>query len=305
MKLLKKKFKIGYFADGLWAQKTLYKILQNKTLEVVFVIPRYNKIDKSLKKIALKNNIDFIIIKNVNKKTNINKLKKYKADLYVSMSFNQIIKKELLLQPKCGFINCHAGALPFYRGRNVLNWALINDEKFFGVSVHFIDEGIDTGDLILQKKYKIRDKDNYSSLLIRASNHCSALLYKAIISIKERTFKKIKQSCIDKKGSYYRGRNKDDEFIKWSNSGRKIFNHIRAISEPGPGAKTKVNDDLLILNSSIFKKNKISKNFKPGTIISIKKGILVIKTIDGILNVKKYIFLSNENKLKPGIVLKS
>ena len=42
-----------------------------------------------------------------------------------------------------GFLNCHAGALPFYRGRNILNWALINDEKEFGVTVHFIDEGID------------------------------------------------------------------------------------------------------------------------------------------------------------------
>jgi len=304
MNLFNKKFKIGYFADGLWAQKNLEKILQNETLEVVFVIPRYNKIDESLKKIAVKNGIDFIIMKDVNKKTNIQKLKKYKADLYVSMSFNQIIKKELLLLPKLGFINCHAGALPFYRGRNILNWALINDEKFFGVSVHFIDEGIDTGDLILQKKYKIRDKDNYSSLLLRASNHCSYLLYKAIVSIKDKRYKKIKQINIDKKGSYCRGRNKDDEFIKWSDSGRKIFNHIRAISKPGPCAKTRVNDDLLIFHNSKFDKKTFSDKFKPGTIISVRKGILFIKTIDGVLKVKKYIFLSKEKKLKAGMVLK-
>ena len=72
--------------------------------------------------------------------------------------------------PKYGAINCHAGKLPDYRGRNILNWALINDEKEFGITVHFIDEGIDTGDIILQESFEIKDSDNYKSLLDLAIN---------------------------------------------------------------------------------------------------------------------------------------
>jgi methionyl-tRNA formyltransferase len=65
------------------------------------------------------------------------------------MSFNQIFKSEIINLPRLKTINCHAGKLPFYRSRNILNWVLINDEKEFGITVHYVDEGIDTGDIIL------------------------------------------------------------------------------------------------------------------------------------------------------------
>ena len=60
--------------------------------------------------------------------------------------------------PPLKTINCHAGKLPFYRGRNILNWVLINDEREFGITVHYVDEGIDTGDIILQRVFPITDK---------------------------------------------------------------------------------------------------------------------------------------------------
>ena len=77
--------------------------------------------------------VDLISYEDVNSPQAVAKFQKYNADLFVSMSFDQILKKDIILLPKMGFLNCHAGALPFYRGRNILNWALINDEKEFGV----------------------------------------------------------------------------------------------------------------------------------------------------------------------------
>lgn len=68
-------------------------------------------------------------------------------------------------------INCHAGKSPLYRGRNILNRALINDEKEFGITVHYVDEGIDTGDIILQRVYEITDEENYATLLDRAHTY--------------------------------------------------------------------------------------------------------------------------------------
>ena len=102
---------------------------------------KINSEDKILKDYAKQNNIDYLKHKNVNSKEFISNIAKYNCDLFVSMSFNQIFKTQIINLPKYKAINCHAGKLPFYRGRNVLNWALINDEKEFGITVHFIDEG--------------------------------------------------------------------------------------------------------------------------------------------------------------------
>jgi methionyl-tRNA formyltransferase len=141
--------KIGYFGDGRWAQKSLRKILAMDGIEVTFIVPRFKNPDSELRKIADEEGIPFLVTKNVNTKEFIQLIDKYSADLFVSMSFDQILKEDFLRVPPKGTINCHAGALPFYRGRNVLNWVLINDEKSFGVTVHYVDKGIDTGDIMV------------------------------------------------------------------------------------------------------------------------------------------------------------
>ena len=94
------------------------------------------------------------------------------------MSFNQIFKQSIISLPELGIISCHAGKLLLYRGRNVLNWVLINDEKEFGITVHYIDEGIDTGDIIIQKSFQIKDTDTYKSLLEKASSNNGYLNFK-------------------------------------------------------------------------------------------------------------------------------
>ncbi|OEY36955.1 formyl transferase [Campylobacter jejuni] len=109
------------------------------------------------------------------------------------MSFDQIFKEELLKLYPRKIINCHAGKLPFYRDRNILNWALINDEKEFGISVHFIDKGINTGDIILQKTYEIKDSDDYTTLLNLCHKECASLLYESLILFLENNVKAYKQ----------------------------------------------------------------------------------------------------------------
>ena len=89
-----------------------------------------------------------------------------------------IIKFRFLFPMKT--INCHAGALPFYRGRNILKWTLINDEKSLGVTLYYMDEGIDTGDIILQSHCEINDNDNYATLFETAYKKCAEVLYQAL-----------------------------------------------------------------------------------------------------------------------------
>lgn len=193
--------------------KTFNKLIKDPDIKISFICVRYELADETLKKCAEKNNIDFIKHKNVNSDEFISTVEKYKCDLFVSMSFNQIFKSKIINLPKYKVINCHAGKLPFYRGRNVLNWVLINDEKEFGVTVHFVDEGIDTGDIILQKNFKINDDDNYNTLLEKAYIECANLVYEAILLFKDENVKSYEQSKISSLGFYCVKRKNGDEIL--------------------------------------------------------------------------------------------
>ena len=197
-----KKLKIGYFADGPWSHLAFERIISNDDIEVAFITPRFDTKDEQLKQYAKTYDIDYILAKNVNAPEYLEQVRQYDCDLFVSMSFNQIFRIEIINIPRYKTINCHAGKLPFYRGRNILNWALINDEKEFGITVHYVDEGIDTGDIILQRTYPIDDNDDYQTLLEVAHIECASILYDAILLFQNDEVTRINQKTIHSTGMY-------------------------------------------------------------------------------------------------------
>jgi methionyl-tRNA formyltransferase len=287
--------KIGYFADGPWSHEALEKIVEDKRFEIAFIVPRYDSRDPVLKEWASKLAVDFLPIENVNHPDAISQLQRYGADLFVSMSFNQILRKQILSIPLKGFINCHAGALPFYRGRNILNWVLINDEKEFGVTAHYIDEGIDTGDIILQKKSLITDEDNYSTLLARAIGLCAEVLYEALVSIETNSVKRIVQSEIHPVGSYFGRRREGDEWIDWSWSSRRIFNFVRAITTPGPCARTMLEGGAVLIERASMIDGAPCYIGVAGEIVGKKGGALVVKTGDSTICIDSYSAPTSKN----------
>lgn len=243
-----KKIKIGYFADGPWSHRAFEKIINDDSIKVEFIVPRSDSSDNTL--FGYANNYQIPYHKGI--KVNSNEFyelaSSYNCDLFVSMSFNQIFRQRIINLPKLKTINCHAGKLPFYRGRNILNWALINDENEFGITVHYVDEGIDTGDIILQRTFPINDSDSYKSLLEVAIMECANILYDAIKTIQIGSFKPIKQTAIHPIGFYCGIRGEGDEIINWDNCSRDIFNFIRAICNPGPKATTFLNGKEVKIN---------------------------------------------------------
>ena len=229
--------KIGYFADGPWSHTTIEMLSKNSNIDLLFIVPRYDTQDPILKQWATDLKIPFIVEPNVNNYKFVEFIKSFNADLFISMSFNQILQSDILSIPPFGFINCHAGKLPFYRGRNPLNWVLINDEKEFGITVHYIDEGIDTGDIIIQDIFQITDHDSYSTLLDKAKLGCALSMEKAINKMINGDVQRIPQNSINPVGTYFGKRTIGDENIDFNWSSRRVFNFIRAISNPGPGAR--------------------------------------------------------------------
>lgn len=294
--------KIGYFADGPWAHKTFEKIIADSTIEILFLTVRYDKRDELLLQMAKNKGIPIELSRNINSQEFIEQISKYQADLFVSMSFNQIFKTQMINLPKYKTINCHAGKLPFYRGRNILNWALINDEKEFGITVHYVDEGIDTGDIIVQETYPITDEDNYGTLLARAYEGCADVLYRAIKMIQNNEVERIRQQDIDPIGTYCGMRQSGDEIIDWNQSSREIFNFIRAICTPGPQATSWINGKQIRINKArMIPGSHVYKNIAGQVLGKTGEGFL-IKTGDTMLEIIEYTY---EGKVRVGDRLQS
>ena len=281
--------KIGYFADGPWAHQAIAKILSRKDVQILFICLRYDNPDLILKKIAGDYAIPCFSVSNINSVQFVDEISKYNCDLFVSMSFNQIFRSSIRNTPPLGIINCHAGLLPFYRGRNVLNWALINDEKKFGVSVHYVDEGVDTGDIILQHSYPITDKDDYSTLLLRSYKSCAEILIEAIEKILQNNVTRQKQDDIHKHGTYCSVRKLGDEILNWNNTSRDIFNFVRAITTPGPCARTYIDNSEIKLLSMLYIPEAPIYLGIPGAILAKKDGLFLVKTLDSYIAIKSYV----------------
>ncbi len=255
-------FKVGFFGDDIWAHNILKLLMLDKTIKVSFVCGRLITKDNILKKIADKNKIHFLKLRDVNNKKFLEYVKKNKIDLLVSMSYDQIFKKEIIDLVKKKIINCHAGKLPFYRGRSILNWVLINGEKKFGITTHFVNKEIDKGNIINQKVYRINKNDDFKSLLDKSYLECPKLLYKSIKQIQTNKYKSIPQSKLSKKFSYFTKRKNGDEIIDLNLSAHAIQNFVRGLVAPGPFARIKFKNNLIYVKrvSIINKKNYLAAN---------------------------------------------
>lgn len=287
------KLRIGYFGDGKWAQNTFYKLIDDSTIDIGFICTRYDKEDMVLKDIALKYSIDYFRNKNINSKEFLEQVKKYDCDLFVSMSFNQIFKSEIIKLPRLKTINCHAGKLPFYRGRNVLNWVLINDENEFGITVHYVDEGIDTGDIIKQRVFPIDNEDDYSTLLDKAYLQCPNVLCEAIKLIQSNNVNAIKQADIHPVGFYCGMRKEGDEVIDWNQNSREIFNLIRAICRPGPMSRSTLNDKEIKINKARTIINAPLYKGIVGQVVGKTDNGFIVKTKDTTLEIVEYNYDGN------------
>ena len=149
--------------------------------------------------------------------------------------YSRIVKKKFLEIPKYGCINLHASLLPDYRGAAPLNWALINGEKNIGLSIYFVDDGIDTGPIISQEIIRVSIKDNIMNVLKKTLKIYPKILLQVCDDIENRTVIAKPQDRED--GSYFTKRFPKDGRIDWeSMTDFQVYNLIRALTHPYPGA---------------------------------------------------------------------
>lgn len=211
----------------------------------------------------------------------INYLKQFSADLFVIVSFGQILKKEVLFVPKFYSINLHGSLLPKYRGAAPTNWAIINGDRSSGVTVIKMNERMDEGDIILKKEVEIDKEDTNITLSEKLSELGAKVLMEAIglIESKKAVFQKQESSKV----TYAPKLKKEDGLINWSEGAIKIHDRVRGLI-PWPGAYTHFDGKILKIWKTALSDYAGADAIKDGTVLDIvkNKGIIV-KTASGAL----------------------
>jgi methionyl-tRNA formyltransferase len=161
-------------------------------------------------------------------------LMKFNPRLGIVASYSRILWPELLALFPLNVVNLHGGRLPEYRGANVLQWAIINGETETSVTLHYVDQGIDTGPVIAESRIPIDDQDTAVTLRDRMSAEGKDLLRKWLPYLLKGDVETTSQD--ESKARVWRRRKPEDGLIDWAWPDEQVRNLIRALVKPWPGA---------------------------------------------------------------------
>ncbi|MEX0998528.1 MAG: methionyl-tRNA formyltransferase, partial [Thermodesulfobacteriota bacterium] len=174
--------------------------------------------------------------------------------------------------------NVHASLLPKYRGAAPINWAIVRGETQSGITTMLMDEGMDTGDMLLKKEIQIQDEDDAGSLYEKLSQLGAELLLETISQLQEGKLDPAKQD--ESQATYAPMLKKSDGEIKWEKSAVEIRNLVRGLN-PWPGTFTKLGNKSL----KIFKTKIVDGGGSPGEVLESDLGGLVVATSEGALEI--------------------
>lgn len=274
-----KEKRVVFMGTPTFAVPVLEKLIENTNVILVVSQPDKEVGRKKIKQmtpvkeIAVKHNIPVFQPEKIRK--DYEPIMASKPDLIISCAYGQIIPEVLLNLPKLGAFNVHASLLPKYRGGAPIHWALINGEKQTGVTIMYMDKGMDTGDMISKVIYDIKPEDNVGTLHEVLSSLGANLLIETLPSIINHTNEREKQD--EEKASYAYNIKREDERLDLNKSGEEVINKIRGLN-PFPTANILVNgEEFKILEASFVPHS----NTTPGKVREVTKNSIGIDVLDG------------------------
>ncbi len=270
-----------------FAIPSLETVYKNTDLKLIFTKEdkrnaRGNKIIFSpVKQFGLDNNIEIIQPKRLKDAEITEKIREINPDLIVVVAYGKIIPKEIIDIPKYGIINVHSSLLPKYRGASPIHSAILNGDKETGVSIMYIEEELDAGDVILKEYCEINEDDTLGTLHDKLKELGATGLEKTLKLIEDGNVKTEKQD--DTKATFVKPISKEQAKIDWTDTKENVYNKIRGLN-PFPAAYTfnEKNE-----NIKVYKGEKIDKIYDGefGEIVEIinKKGPVVKVQNGGII----------------------
>jgi methionyl-tRNA formyltransferase len=228
----------------------------------------------------------------------IERLRREDADVFVLAGYGPILRQAVLEIPSQLTINLHAGKLPEYRGSSPMNWALINGETSFTLSVIRVDPGVDTGDVLLDQTFPVSIDDTIVDLHRVANQQFPQLLLQVVEKIRAESLRPRKQDRTEAR--YLPLRFPDDGFVLWDLlTAEEIHNRIRALRPPYPGAFTFYNGRQVTLVSS--KLRAFDYRGEPGRIYRKADEGLLVCARDRCLWIKEAVFTDDSVPLSEAV----
>lgn len=237
----------------------------------------------AVKAYAEEQGLDILQPENLKDPEFLEKLESYNADLFIVVAF-RMLPREVFAMPPKGTFNLHASLLPKYRGAAPINWAIINDEKETGVTTFFLDDNIDTGEILLSRSTAIAEDETVGSLHDSLLEIGSELILETVDKIEDESITPMPQPEIQ--GITYAPKlTPENTKIDWTKSGREIELLIRGLSPyPSSWSYMNNNDEELKVKIYFAKFTKQEHNDEVGTIKTSKDSILV-SVKDGIMEI--------------------
>jgi len=280
--------KIIFWGTPEYAINSLEKLISSRH-EVLAVITQpdrkrlrgKNLIPSPIKNCSIKYGIDILCPENIkNNKKFIETLREFNCDLFIVVAYGKILSREILDIPKYGSWNSHASLLPTWRGAAPIQWALLSGDLDTGVGIMKMEEGLDTGNILIEEKIKIEKDDNLSTLSNKLSLLSADLLIKAIELISknyENQINTIPQNAIDRIIKYARLIHKSDYKISFNDKAVQIKRKINGLF---PNAYIKNNNKIIKILKIRFLDNEELKTFN---FLSLNRELIVPGQIVGII----------------------
>jgi methionyl-tRNA formyltransferase len=225
-----------------------------------------------IKELALQHGLTVLQPEKVKEEAFQEALSGLQPDLFVVVAYGQILPKPVLNIPKYGAVNVHASLLPGYRGAAPIAWAILKGEKVTGVTTMVMDEGMDTGDILLQTEVPIGDEETCENLHDRLGSLGAQLLLKTLEKMEAGNIRPIPQD--HSKATYAPPLKKEDGHIDWRKGAAEIDRQVRAFN-PWPGAFTKWGDRLLkIYRGEIRERTPAGK---PGAVVWVGSDFIEVE----------------------------
>ncbi len=259
---------------------------------------------KSLKKFAEEKGIKFYAPEKINTDEWYGFFAREAPDFLLSFQYRFIIKRPIIESAKKLAANLHFAPLPRYRGMYPIAWALLNGEKNFGVTLHAIDPGVDSGDILAQKLFPIEDEDTAKTLYMKAVKNGADLFSESWPGMRAMKLARKKQD--PKKVLYYPAGSIDfsKNSIDWSKPVDEVFNFIRAFIFVPFQLPTTNYDGKLLRVVKVRRKDAAGMNAKPGEIIDISKNGVLVACGTGSLGVALTEEVSEELPDQPALIEK-
>lgn len=251
-----------------------------------------------IKEVAVEAGIPVLQPRRVREPETVEAIRNIEADVIVVVAFGQIIPKEILTMKKYGCINVHASLLPKYRGAAPIQWAVIDGEKESGVTTMQMDEGLDTGDMLLKAVVPLEKEETGGSLFDKLSSTGAGLLLETLAGLEKGTILPEKQG--ESPTAYAKMLKKEMGLIDWTKSAEELERLVRGLN-PWPSAYSHLNGKTLkIWQAEVEERD--SEN-EPGTVVCVSKDGFGVQTGKGILKIRE-LQLEGKKRMDAGAFLR-